>query len=214
MRTTAADWRTGDRAYQRGASRWESRQLTVPSQGRVLAGWPEFVHPISPCPVTSTGSVDPSSDHCPGDPPTAERPEASCSWGLSCRFTRCLMSAIRAAPGAHTRHAHRRAVLSSLAVTTSLPSALKAACHTQAWCPRNSRSACPLATSHRRAVLSPLAVTTSLPSALKAACPTQSWCPCNSRSACPLVTSHRRAVLSSLAVTTSLLSGLKAACPT
>ena len=157
---------------------------------------PGSFHPISPLLATSTGSVGPSSDHCPGDPPTAERPEASRSWGLSFRFTRCLMSAIRAAPGAHTRHAHSRAVLSPLAVTTSLPSGLKAACLTQSWCPGNSRSACPLATSHSRAVLSSLAVTTSLPSGLKAACLTQSWCPGNARSACPLATSHSRAVLS------------------
>jgi hypothetical protein len=117
---------------------------------------------------TSTGFVCFPSDHCPGDPPAAGRPEASRSWRLSGRFTRCLISAIRARGGAHTRHAHSRAVLSSLAVTTSLPSGLKAACHTPPWCPDNTWSACPLATSHSRAV-SWLAVTTSLPSGLKAA---------------------------------------------
>src|SRR4029434_2872901 len=121
--------------------------------------FPGSFHPISLFLATHTGSIGPSSDHCPGDPPTAERPEARRSWGLSGRLTRCLMSAIKAGAGAHTRHAHNRAVLSLLAVTTSLPSGLKAACSTPFWCPDNTCSICPLATSHSRAVSSPLAVT-------------------------------------------------------
>ncbi len=62
-----------------------------------------------------------------------------------------------------------RAVPSSLAVTTRVPSGLKAAEATALVWPRRSVSSLPLAASQMRAVPSSLAVTTRVPSGLKAA---------------------------------------------
>ena len=67
------------------------------------------------------------------------------------------------------RASHTRAVLSSEAVTTRVPSALKLAERTHSSCLRGSVRGWPLRASHTRAVLSKEAVTTRVPSALKLA---------------------------------------------
>src|SRR5271165_4094883 len=71
---------------------------------------------------------------------------------------------------------HSRAVLSSEAVTTRVPSGEKAALETQSSWPRRTAISLPVAASHSRAVLSPEAVTTRVPSGEKAALQTElSW---------------------------------------
>ncbi len=60
------------------------------------------------------------------------------------------------------------AVLSALAVTTRVPSGLKAAEKTAPSCRIGSPSGLPVAASHSRAVMSELAVSTRVPSRLKA----------------------------------------------
>jgi len=49
-RTTSADRRTGERTCQQGASRWGSKQPTVPSHSCVLVGSPGLVSPDQPVP--------------------------------------------------------------------------------------------------------------------------------------------------------------------
>src|SRR5215204_285454 len=62
---------------------------------------------------------------------------------------------------------HKRTVLSTLVLASSLPSGLNATSSTQAvWPLRGSPCCLPLSTFHKRTVLSPLAVASSSPSGL------------------------------------------------
>jgi hypothetical protein len=72
-------------------------------------------------------------------------------------------------------------VLSSDAVTTRLPSGLKAALFTVRVWPLRTAASVPVSASHSRAVLSSDAVTTRLPSGLKAALCTEFVCPLSTR---------------------------------
>src|SRR2546425_360829 len=94
-----------------------------------------------------------------------------------------------------------RAVLSSLAVTTRLPSGLKLALPTAASWRIGSPSGLPVAASHSRAVLSSLAVTMREPPGLKLALLSDLSWRIGSPSGLPVAASHSHAVLSSLAVT-------------
>ena len=103
-----------------------------------------------------------------------------------------------------------RAVLSSEAVTTRLPSGLNAAELTSAVCPWREASLAGVGVQ-TRAVVSPEAVTTRLPSGLNAARRTYAVCPWSGARVLLVSASQTRAVLSSEAVTTRLPSGLNAA---
>src|SRR6202522_307589 len=123
---------------------------------------------------------------------------------------------------------HSRAVLSSEAVRTRVPSGENAALLTASLCPfRTSgenlalltESSCPFRTticlpvtaSHTRAVLSSEAVTTRVPSGENAALQTSPPCPFKTAIGLPVTASHSRAVLSWEAVRTRVLSGENAA---
>ena len=71
--------------------------------------------------------------------------------------------------GAPVAASHTRAVLSSDAVTTRVPSGLNAALQTGPSCCKGLPIGAPVAASHTRAVLSSDAVTTRAPSGLNAA---------------------------------------------
>jgi hypothetical protein len=106
---------------------------------------------------------------------------------------------------------HMRAVLSSEAVTTCVPSAPNTALLTLSLCPRSTAISLAVPASHSRDVLSLEAVTMRVPSGLNAALRTTSSCPRRIASSRPLPASHNLAVLSRAAVTTRFPSGLNAA---